>query len=147
MQPTTPFKTGGWTIRAIEWVGWILFAAFLFWNRWEGLSLPIHIALGLSWAGSIFIRFCSLVHWHRNATRGEGLEQQFMQIGVVSIYGWAITNLVATAHVLTFLIYPVAAILMTLSAINATLLYIYSKDRSTVPINYYSHRKTNEEEL
>lgn len=147
MQPTTPFKTGSWTTRIAEALGWVLFAAFWVWHRWKGLSLPLHIALGLSWAGYAFVRFCSLFHWHRHANRGEGLEQQFMQMGVVSAYAWAITTLVATTHLFTFLIYPVALVLIVVSAINATLLYIYSKDRSRVPINFYSHRKSNEEEL
>lgn len=146
MQPTTPFKTGSWTIRAIELAGWVLFAAFWVWNRWTGMSLATHIALGLAWTGYAFVRICSLIHWHHNAQRGEGLEQQFMQMGVVGAVGWAITNLVATTHFITFLIYPIAVLLIAVSAINATLLYIYSKDRSTVPINFYSHRKTNEEE-
>jgi hypothetical protein len=146
MQPTTPFKTGSWNTRAAEIIGWVLLAAFWYWDRWATLSLPMHIALGVSWSGYIFVRLCSLVHWHRNAQRGEGLEQHFMQMGVVASYAWAITNLVAAAHFFTLLIYLVAAVLATVSAINATLLYIYNKDRSTVPINFYSHRKTNEEE-
>lgn len=146
MQPTTPFKTGTWTTRIAEIVGWGLFVAFWVWGRWTDLSFATHTALVLAWAGYAFIRFCSLVHWHRNATRGEGLEQQFMQVGVAAIYGFAITNLVATAHVAMALIYPIAVVLLAVSAINATLLYIYRKDRSTVPINFYSHRKSNEEE-
>lgn len=147
MQPTTPFKTGTWTTRITEIVAWSLFVAFWVWGRWTDLSFATHTALVLTWAGYAFIRFCSLVHWHRNAARGEGLEQQFMQVGVAAIYGFAITNLVATAHVVMALIYPIAIVLLAVSAINATLLYIYRKDRSTVPINFYSHRKSNEEEL
>ncbi|PIR21449.1 MAG: hypothetical protein COV45_01495 [Deltaproteobacteria bacterium CG11_big_fil_rev_8_21_14_0_20_47_16] len=87
------------------------------------------------------MRFCSLWHWHHQAKRGEGIEQQFTQVAVAAIYGFLVTNLAALSHILAFLIYPIAVVLASVSAINATLLYLWYKDPSRVPVNFYSHRK------
>lgn len=146
MQPTTPFNTQSWTVRAAEVVAWIACATLFYWNRWESLSTSIHVALLVSWIGYLFIRFCSMVHWHKNARRGEGIEQHFIQMKVVAVYGFLIATITALIHVPLVLIYPVAAILTVVSAINATMLYLYRKDTSTVPTNYYSHRKFTQED-
>ncbi len=146
MQPTTPFNAQSWTVRVCEIAGWIMLAIFGYWHRWTGLSIAAHVALAIAWAGYAFIRLCSVVHWHKNARPGEGIEQNFSQLSVAGIYGFVIVNAAAFTHILAFLIYPAALVLAVVSGINATLLYIYSKDTSTVPINYYSHRKYIEED-
>lgn len=146
MQPTTPFNPQRWTVRAAEVAAWLACAAFLYWHRWEGLSPTTTIATGVVWGGYLFMRFCSLVHWHRGARRGEGIEQQFMQVSVAAVYGLLVATLTAMAHTGTFLIYAVAVVLVAVSAINATLLYLFHKDDSTLPINYYSHKKYSPED-
>lgn len=146
MQPTTPFNPQSWTVRAAEVAAWLACAAFLYWHRWEGLSLATTIATGVVWWGYAFMRLCSVVHWHRDARRGEGIEQQFMQVAVAAVYGLLVATLAAVAHIGQFLIYVVAVVLAAVSAINATLLYLFHKDDSTLPINYYSHKKYSPED-
>lgn len=146
MQPTTPFNARSWTIRGSEIAGWIALAILYYWQRWDGLSTTAQLALAIIWAGYAFMRLCSLIRWHKNAHPGEGLEQNFSQLSVAAIYGFAVANVAAITHILVFLVYPIALILAAISGINATLLYIFSKDTSTVPINYYSHRKYLEED-
>lgn len=145
MQPTTPFNTTNWTVRVSEVVGGLSLVIFLYFKRWQGLSTPAAIAFTVAVIGYAFIRSCSLVRWHPRAERGEGLEQQFIQVGVAARYGLAIAAIAAVAH-LGFLIYPIAIVLAGVSAINATLLCIHARDQSTVPVNFFSHHKINEEE-
>lgn len=146
MQPTTPFNTRSWTVIAAEAVGWLAVIALFYGQRWEGLSTFARAALVVAWGGYAVMRFCSLIHWHRDAQRGEGLEQQFIQVGVAAVYGFCIATTAAVSHVASFLIYPVAFVLAGVTAINLTLLYLYHKDKSTVPINFYSHRKHLQED-
>ncbi len=146
MQPTTPFNTRSWTVRAAEVAAWLACAVFLYWHRWEGLSIATLTATGVAWAGYIFMRFCSMVHWHKDAQRGEGIEQQFIQVSVVAIYGLLIATVAASTHTCLFLIYIAAVVLAAVSAINATLLYLYHQDDSNVPVNYYSHKKFTQED-
>lgn len=146
MQPTTPFNTQSWTIRAAEIVAWLGCVAFFYWNRWEGLSTATHVALITAWMAYLFIRFCSIVHWHKGARRGEGIEQHFIQMTVVAVYGFLIATLTAIIHIPLILLYPIAAILVIISTINATMLYLLNKDTSTVPTNYYSHHKFTRED-
>lgn len=146
MQPTTPFNTQSWTIRAAEIASWLACAVFLYWRRWEGLSTATIIATGIVWAGYAFMRFCSAIHWHKGAQRGEGIEQHFTQVSVVAIYGLLIATVAAATHAGLFLIYVIAVILTAVSAIDATVLYLFHKDKSTVPTNYYSHNKYTSED-
>lgn len=146
MQPATPFNPQSWTVRATEVASWLACGAFLLWHRWEGLTLATTIATGVVWAGYIFMRFCSMVHWHKGARRGEGIEQHFIQVSVVAIYGLLIATVAAATHTGMFLTYATAVALSAVSAINATLLYLHHKDDSTLPINYYSHKKYTPED-
>ncbi len=146
MQPTTPFNTKSWKNTIAELIGWVAFVLFWYGDRFDGLSTVVLSALGITWGGYAIMRLCSLMHWHKGARRGEGIEQQFTQVSVVAIYGFAIATLVATLHVGTTLIYLTAVVLSAVSAINITLMLISRRDTSTVPINYYSHRKSAEEE-
>lgn len=146
MQPTTPFNPQSWTIRAAEIVAWLGCVAFFYWKRWEGLSTATHVALSIVWMAYIFIRFCSMVHWHKGAQRGEGIQQHFIQMKVVAIYGLLVATITAIIHIPLFLIYVVAVIFAVVSAINATMLHLYRKDTSTIPTNYYSHHKFTQED-
>lgn len=114
-------------------------------QRWAGLSMTAKAALLVAWLGYAFIRCCGLKRWHPSAARGEGLEQQFMQVAVAAVYGFFIATLAAVLHIST-LIYWVAIVLAGVAAINATLILFHYKDKSTVPINYYSHRKYLQED-
>lgn len=146
MQPTTPFNTKSWKNNVAELIGWVAFGLFWYGDRFNALSTTVLMALGITWGGYTIMRLCSLLPWHKGARRGEGIEQQFTQVSVVAIYGFATANLVAVLHVATGIIFLTAVILAAVSAINITLLLIYRRDTSTVPINYYSHRKSAEEE-
>lgn len=121
-------------------------AALFYWPRWADLSTASRVALLIAWTAYAFIRFCSMVHWHKDAQRGEGIEQHFIQMKVVAIYGFLIATISAVAHVPLLLIYAAAIILTTVSAINATILYLYHKDASSIPTNYYSHHKFTRED-
>lgn len=146
MQPTTPFNTQSQTIVAAELLGYLACAALFYWNRWAGMSIAGHVALAIAWAAYLFIRYCSVVHWHKNAQRGEGIEQHFIQMKVVAVYGFLAATLTTIAHAPVAITCFIAALLAVVSAINATLLYLYRKDTSSVPINYYSHRKATQED-
>lgn len=146
MQPTTPFNTQSWTILAAEGVGWLTCAALIYWHRWVGLSTTMLAALVIAVMAYAFIRICSMVHWHTGAQRGEGIEQHFIQMKVVAVYGFLIAAVATTAHAPAVLVCIIAALLVIVSAINATLLYLYRKDTSSVPVNYYSHRKSTQED-
>lgn len=146
MQIAKPFNTQSWTIRAAEFAGWMACAALLYWNRWTGLSTTAHVALIVATAAYAFIRFCSLVHWYKDARRGEGIEQHFIQMKVIAVYGFLFATITAVIHAPSFLITIIATILTAISAINATMLYLHRKDTSTTPINYYSHKKFTQED-
>lgn len=146
MQPTTPFKTQSWILHASELLAWLATAALFFWNRWDLLSSLSKTVLIVSWFAYILIRVCSLWRWHRTAARGEGLERHFTQLGVAAIYGALVASLAALSNILSFLIFPVAIVLSIVCAINMTLLYLWCKDKSHVPVNYYSHRKFTQED-
>lgn len=145
MQPTTPFNTRSWSVPVCEIAGAAAVIVLFYAQRWAGLSTPARVALLVAWLGYAFMRFCGLKRWHPTAARGEGLEQQFMQVAVAAAYGFCIASLAAVLHI-SILIYPVAIVLAGVSAINATLILFHCKDKSTIPINYYSHRKYLQED-
>lgn len=146
MHPTTPFKTNSWTVRVAELIGWALLIPLFYFKQWQGLSLATQIATTCVWAGYLFMRGCSLYRCHAGCSSDEGLGRQFQQMAVAACYGWCVTNLCATGNTLTFLIYFIAVVLLTVSAINAILIYLYCKDSDTTPINYYSHHKFQRED-
>lgn len=146
MQPSTPFNTHSRTLMASEFLGWFM-AAVLFWSgRWTGLSTGLQVALVTAWASYTLLRIFSLRRWYPGATRGEGLEQHFAQMKVVAIYGFFAATVAAVSHILSFLIYPIAVVMGGVTLITLTLIYLYKKDKSAVPINFYSHRKFLREE-
>lgn len=146
MQPTTPFNTQSRAVIVAEIAGYLACAALFYWNRWTGLSTASHVALITAWAAYLFIRYCSMVRWHNSAQRGEGIEQHFIQMKVVAVYGFFFATIAAVFHAPLALTCGIATILVLVSAINATLLYLYRKDTSVVPVNYYSHRKATQED-
>lgn len=146
MQPSTPFNTHSWSLKAGEFLAWLL-VAILFWSgRWAGLSTGTKIALIVAWASYTLLRIFSLRRWYPGATRGEGLEQHFSQMKVVAIYGFLAATVAAVSHILSFLIYPIAVVMGGVTLITLTLIYLYKKDTSSIPINFYSHRKFLREE-
>lgn len=145
MQPTTPFNAKSPIAIASEVLGWGLLAITLYGGRLSQLPWPAALALLGMIVAFVFVRFCSLRRWHPNAAPDEGLGRQFQQILVPSRALFACGTTIALIQWGFPLLYISSALLIIVALINATLIYIYTKDPSTVPVNLYSHRKTVEE--
>lgn len=86
----------------------------------------------------LFLRFCATKRWHPRERRFEGLELHFKKIMIPTSYilvtasavGWlggVYLHLLATLIFLGIMVY-----------VNATLLYLWHRDPSQTPVNYYS---------
>lgn len=117
----------------------VLFTAGWLWKlfRLEG-GLLTKILFGIYLIEYLFLKFCDTKRWHPQTKRYQGIELHFRKIMIPTSYLFAVTSGIGFftgSGILLWLAIPILGI-MTYS--NATLIYLYNKDKNTTPINFFS---------
>jgi len=114
-------------------VGWRIAFSDLGWLSW--LLFAIVVAL------YAFIRFCTSVHWYKDAERYEGIELQFKKAMSPTVYiillGSILFQIIPSSVDLIVIIFMLGVV----AHVNVILLYLHYRDKQELPINYFTKNK------
>lgn len=120
----------------------LIFTAMLFAAGWYKKLLFINKLVFLFYLLEyLFIKACAVIHWYKDAERGEGIELQFIKAVVPTSYILALTGFLLLIGAPVALVYFSAFLLAVIAHVNVILLYLHLKDTDSSPVNYYSHNK------
>lgn len=128
-------------VTLMEVIGILLTSLMSYQLAFYSSTLLTKILFAIFLSEYLFIRFCTTKRWHKEAKRYEGLELHFKKVMIPTSYLLAFQGVIGLTFHSTILLWLAIPILGFIVYVNATLLYLYAKDKNTTPINYYSHQK------
>ncbi len=89
----------------------------------------------------LFLRICDWVPWYPGEPRDIGIQVHFRKALVPTSYILAVTSSLVVLNVpffSTFLLLLADLMMLVVAPVNGIILYFHFKDRSALPINYFT---------
>ncbi len=101
-------------------------------------SAALAILFSIVTALYAFIRYCASARWYKGTPRYFGIELQFQKALVPTSYIMAISLAWFSLSPSAFPLAIAALLLAVVAHVNVILIYLRSRDRDPIPVNFYS---------